>query len=282
MGRESSFLVEDFLAAIASQLDRTQDALALKAVNRPLTYAIRDFTMELKVFIDMDPAGHVRLRSPAPGETGASTINIGFTTITRPMIEENTVSVEMTRAPDLAQAGLSPDEQRRLERLGVRNTAELQNLKASTGTGAISRLADIPIDRLRTALALGRPSVAGVKVSPTPAPPPQPHAAPQPPTGQPPVPQPPIGQPRPPIIKLPPGGGRLELTGHNMLTPAGPPSVRLGGRPLAVSDADEHRLVVELPDDAAGALEVDLGNGEVQTFELQPHAEDTLDRWSLA
>src|ERR1700712_4345130 len=61
MSREHSFLVEDFLAAIASQLDRTQDVLALKAVNRPLTYAIRDFTMELKVFVEMDPGGAIRL-----------------------------------------------------------------------------------------------------------------------------------------------------------------------------------------------------------------------------
>jgi hypothetical protein len=278
MSREGAFLVEDFLAAIASQLDRTQDALALKAVNRPLTYAIRDFTMELKVFVDMDAGGHVRLRSPAPNEVGASTINIGFTTITRPMIEENTVSVEMTRSPDLSQAGLTPEERGRLERLGVRNTAQLERLKASTGTGAISRLADISVDRLRGALSLGRPAVSGVSVAPAPAAPPRPA----PPAAVPPKPPVPPAPAPAPVITVPPGGRRLELTGRNMLGPAGPPAIRLAGRPLAVHDADEHRVVVELPEQASGTLEVDLADGEVQTFQVEPLADASLDRWSVA
>jgi hypothetical protein len=89
-------------------------------------------------------------------------------------------------------------------------------------------------------------------------------------------------QPAPPqVIRLPPGGRRIEFTGHNMLQPAGPPAIRLQGRQLAIQDADEHRLVVELPEHAAGALEVDLGDGDVQTFELERgEPEETFDRWS--
>ena len=59
MAGDSSFRCEDFLEAITSQLDRTQDALRLKAVNRPLTYAIRDFSLE--------PAGLRRAGRRGPG-----------------------------------------------------------------------------------------------------------------------------------------------------------------------------------------------------------------------
>ena len=104
MAGEGAFLMEDFLEAIASQLDRAQDALAFKAINRPLTYAIRDFAMALQVFVDLDQEGNVRLRASGPNEVGASTVNIGFTTVTRPMIEENTISLAQTRAPSLASA----------------------------------------------------------------------------------------------------------------------------------------------------------------------------------
>jgi hypothetical protein len=268
MAADGTFLVEDFLGAIASQLDRTQDALALKAVNRPLTYAIKDFTMELKVFVEMDPQGRVRFRSPGANEPGASAVHIGFTTITRPMIQENTIAVTQSRGPTLREAGLSEGDRLRLERLGVRTTGELKNLGGSAGTEGLSRLAGVPIDRLRAALTFGRPVVRDVRPlppNPTPAPPPV-VTAPPPVTPRTPVPSP-RPAPRPPIF-MPPATKRLELVGRNLLD-GGEPQVRLGGRPLAVAEADDGRLVVELPEDgAAGTLEVDHGDGEVTSYEL--------------
>lgn len=161
MNPDAAFLVEDFLEAITSQLDRTQDALRLKAVNRPLTYAIRDFSMDLKVFVEMGPDGQVRFRATGPNEEGASVVQVGFTTVTRPMIDENTVSLSAVRSPSLDELGLGDDERRRLERLGVRNAAQLARLGRSTGESTVARFAGIPVNRLRSALASGRPSVSG-------------------------------------------------------------------------------------------------------------------------
>lgn len=279
MAADGGFLVEDFLGAIASQLDRTQDALALKAVNRPLTYAIKDFTMELKVFVDMDQEGRVRLRSPGANEPGASVVHIGFTTITRPMIEENTQDIALSRAPTLQEAGMPEGDRLRLERLGVRTTAELRNLGGSAGAAGVSRLAGVPLDRLRAALTVGRPVVRQVRPVPAPKPTPPPVVPPKPVPRPPvvktpaPTPRPPVvtpgPRPRPPVL-LPPATKRVELVGRNLVGLAGPPDVRLDGRPLAVAEADESRLVVELPDDvpAAGTLQVDHGDGDVATYEL--------------
>src|SRR4051794_15670047 len=299
MAGEGSFLVEDFLGAITSQLDRTQDALVYKAENRSLTYAIKDFDMELKVFVEMDTEGKVRFRPPAVGETGASSIKVGFTTITRPMIEENTVQMAQTRSPTLAEAGVPEAERQRLERLGVRNTAELQRLRRTAGADGISRMSDVPLDRVRAALAFGRPQVRDVRPAPRPKPPqpvPAPPAQqPPPPTQQqpPPVQPPPRVQPRPPVqppparppiqprppgrIFLPPATSRLELVGRNMLGADGPPQFRLGGSPLTVAEAGDDRIVVDLPPDrpASGMLEVDHGDGDVETYELS-----TTDPWA--
>lgn len=280
---DGGFLVEDFLGAVASQLDRTQDDLVVKALNRPMTYAIKDFTMELKVFVDMDPQGRVRFRSPGANEPGASAVHIGFTTITRPMIQENTVDLTQTRAPTLREAGLPEADRRRLERLGVRTTAELKRAGGTAGADGLSRLAGVPIDRLRAALTFGRPVVRDVRpLPPTPAPPEAPvvTAPPRPPPPQPPVMPPPA--PRPPVVTtpprpqaprapifLPPATKRLELVGRNLLGDGSEPMVRLGGRPLAVAEADDGRLVVELPEhELAGTLEVDHGDGELTTYEL--------------
>jgi hypothetical protein len=266
MARDGTFLVEEFLGAITSQLDRTQDALALKAVNRPLTYAIKDFDMELKVFVDLDPEGKVRFRSPGANEAGASSIKIGFTTITRPMIEENTVELALSKSPSLKEAGVPDAERQRLERLGVRNMAELQRLRQSTGTAGIARMADVSVDRVRSALTFGKPQVSVVKPAPQPAPV----------TAQPPVfAQPPAPAPKP--VFVPPGTKRIELSGRNLLGAGGPPLLRLAGMPLSVAEADDSRLVVELPDGAppAGTLEVDHGDGDVDVYELS-----TTDPWA--
>ena len=50
MGAETSFLVEEFIDAITTQLDRVQDSLRVKAVNRPLTYALKGEKQHAELF----------------------------------------------------------------------------------------------------------------------------------------------------------------------------------------------------------------------------------------
>jgi len=265
-----SFLVEDFIASITAQLDEVQDALVFKSLNRPLTYALKDLTLELKVFVEMDQQGRVRFRTSGANEAGASVVHLGFTTITKPMIEENTVSMALTRSPSLEEAGLSSDEARRLERLGVRNVAQLQRLKASAGTDTVSRVAELTPDRIKRALAAGKPRVDVVAPAPPPKPAPQPQ---QPPPRPLPQKQNPIG----PIRAQP--GTKLDLKGRNLVGENGPPIVRLGNRMLSVSDADDNRVVIDLPHDAeSGALAIELPDGETVTYALD--VQDAADEWA--
>jgi hypothetical protein len=255
MNGDGGFLVEDFLDAVSAQLDRTQDSLAAKAKVRPLMFALRQFSIDLQVFVTMDPDGNVRLRSAAAGETGASTLKLDFTTITRPMVEENTVSLAMAQSPTLTEAGLDPQQQRALERVGVHNVGQLQALRESSGSGidGISRLTEglVPADRLRAALKTGRPEI--FHVAPVP---PAPAAAPSEPA------------PATPVL-VPAGTRRLQLSGRNLLAGGLVPKVRLGGQPLEVSAAEDDGLVVHLPPGRpAGALEIDLGDDEPVLYHL--------------
>ena len=92
-----AYPVEEFLQALTAQLDRAQDALAVKVTgtNRPLTWALKDISIDLRVFVDVNPSGRVTLRSAAPNEDGASTVHLTLTTITRPMVEENALEGEV-------------------------------------------------------------------------------------------------------------------------------------------------------------------------------------------
>jgi hypothetical protein len=254
MNGDGGFLVEDFLDAVSAQLDRTQDSLAAKAKVRPLMFALRQFSIDLQVFVTMDPDGNVRLRSAAPGEAGASTLKLDFTTITRPMVEENTVSIAMAQSPTLSEAGLDPQQQRALERVGVHNVGQLQALRASgSSVDGIARLTDglVPADRLRAALRSGRPEIF--------------HVAPVPPA---PAAAPPAPAPAPPVL-VPAGTRRLQLSGRNLLAGGVVPRVNLAGQPLEVSAAEDDGLVVHLPPGRpAGALEIDLGDDEPVRYHL--------------
>jgi len=276
-----------------------QDALRLKAVNRPLTYALKDIALDLQVFAEVDAQGNVRFRSSGPNETGASTIRLGFTTITRPMIEENTVSLEMSRSPRLDELGLDEGEKKQLEQLGVRNAAQLQNLGNQTSATSVSRLTGISVERLREALSLGKPRVTQIvpekpasPIHPPPRPLPTvpPKSSPIVPPKLPPVvssPRPPIFVPphappivKPPIvrshpkpfvepIKITSGTKRLNLTGSNLVGERGFPEVRLNNKPLSIADADNDFLVIEMPEEAeSGALEIILPDGERMSYEL--------------
>jgi hypothetical protein len=292
---DGSFLVEEFIDSITSQLDRVQDALRIKAVNRPLTYALKDMSLELKVFVELDPQGKVRFRTSGPNESGASVVQLGFTTITKPMIEENTISLAASRSPSLEEAGLAPDERLRLERMGVRNVAQLERLQSSAGMQSVARFSEVPIDRIKRALVLNRPRVTDVRPEPPrpvkPAPPvvkPAP-AQPAPPVRVPPPapatrPRTPSLPPRvaaPPVLKVQPGTRRLTLSGNRLIGDDGPAAVRLNNQPLGVAEADDDRIVIEMPEDhQGGALEVSLPDGTVAAYELSVDGDESWGAWA--
>lgn len=148
--------IEHFIQALTSQLDRAQTAMALKAqAGMPLTYAVKDLTLDLRAHVDVEGAV-VRIRPAGPGDTSASTIHLGLTTITRPMIEENTVQLALDPdEPDLREVAgdeLSSEELRRLEWAGVQTVSQLVQLREQAGEHAIERIASIPALRLRAAL----------------------------------------------------------------------------------------------------------------------------------
>src|SRR5260370_17821408 len=86
--------------------------MALKAHVRPLTFAVKDLTLDLRAHFGM--FGSVVHITPAgPGDNAASTLHLSLTSITRPMMEENT--------PHLA---VEPDEPTLQEASGREVTQE--------------------------------------------------------------------------------------------------------------------------------------------------------------
>jgi len=146
-----------FIQALTEQLDKAQASMAIKArVGRmPLTFAVKDVSIDIRAFVQMVD-DDVYLRPAGPGESEASTIKLALTTITKAMVEENAVDFQAEDPKFSLKEALgdqiSEDDQRRLERIGVRTVHQLNELKASAGADVIARLSRMPVNRLQQAL----------------------------------------------------------------------------------------------------------------------------------
>ncbi|MCU7935203.1 MAG: hypothetical protein KZQ99_10030 [Candidatus Thiodiazotropha sp. (ex Dulcina madagascariensis)] len=161
------FSVEEFVQSLTAQLDRAQDALAIKAkTGRPLTFALKDLSVDLKVFWEA-PEGQLRLRHANPNEEGASTVHLSFTTITRAMAEENSLSLSQDEDPRALseiteQGGLGEQERRQLEMVGIRTVGQFKRLSQNTDPKQVEAYLGIPVNRLRMALERSaQPAVTG-------------------------------------------------------------------------------------------------------------------------
>lgn len=237
-----TFPVEEFLQSLTAQLDRAQDMLALKVrAGRPLTWALKDLSLDLQVFVEVDNAGRVMLRSASAGESGASTLHINLTSITRPMVEENTFAFQDDQDPRSIDelrgaANLDEADRRKLDLLGVRTVGQLQRLSQETDHKAVESMIGLPVNRLRAALAAAaRPTVAGQEV-----------------------------------VRHP-DGDLLRIHGANLADGLGT-EVRLAGEPVEVIEARRNELLVRpLSHHQEGQVEV-LVKGDRATgyFRLPP------------
>jgi hypothetical protein len=106
------------------------------------------------------------LRSAGPNEKDASALHFSFTTITRPMVEENSYQYQSESDPRSlddfrGSAELDGDTQRKLDLLGVRTVGQLKQLDPM----AVQAVIGIPATKLQAALAASsRPAVTGQEV----------------------------------------------------------------------------------------------------------------------
>jgi hypothetical protein len=165
---DEGLAIEEFIQALTTQLDRTQAAMALKArnMNLPLTFAVKDITLDLRSHIDVI-GSQIRIRPADPGEREASIIRLALTTITRPMIEENATEYRIAPGDVSIKEALSDelteDEQRRLEWAGVHTISQLERLERAGAEEALHKVSHLPVGRLRAALTkASRPMIKQV------------------------------------------------------------------------------------------------------------------------
>lgn len=238
-----------FIQALTEQLDKAQAAMAIKARvgKMPLTFAVKDVSLDIRAFVQLIE-DDVYLRPAGPGETEASTIKLALTTITKPMIEENAVNYQAEDPKFSLREALgdqiSDDDQRRLERIGVRTVDQLNELKNTAGADVIARLSRMPVNRLQQALMkAAAPRVTRVERN---------------------------GGDVPQRVHLNAPGLRIGRL----------PLIRAAGQAVPVVAAEDGQIVLApLAVQLGCEAEVDFGDGEVAHVEL---SEGRIGRWNAS
>ncbi|RDD61006.1 hypothetical protein [Ferruginivarius sediminum] len=263
-----SLPLEDFINALSSQLDRAQAALTLKAASTHLTFAVKELNLQLRTQVEAE-GSVVKIRPAAPGEREASILNIAFTTVTRPMLEEHRLTMQPAEPePEMEVEGEAPaeeedplkqhfseEERRRLEWVGITNADQLRRLLPQRDPRTIERVANIPAFRLRQAMMQERRPVVRRIVRDDE--PPAPRAR----NGD--------GEPRGegPADRL-----RLRLEGRNLRREA-VRGVRVDGESVPLVHAGDRALIVDAPQAAGnseGRVDVDLADGGSLSFAYDP------------
>lgn len=126
-----SWKLNSFLDSLILELDRAQDTLALKGINRRLTYTVRDLSLELHLFPDFD-GRELRFTNAGPGETGAAKIAFQLGSITDRQIRETTREPPSTDdvAIDVVE-DIDDDTKRELRKIGVTTVNDIERMERS-------------------------------------------------------------------------------------------------------------------------------------------------------
>lgn len=254
--QESGVPFDVFITSLTEQLDKAQASMALKArvAKLPLTFAVKDVSLDLRAFVQLID-DDVFVRPAGPGDTEASTIRLALTTITRSMVEENAIDFKAEEPQfslrEAMHGQLSDEDQRRLERIGVRTVEQLTDLRKTAGADVVARLARMPVNRLQQALlAAAAPRVTQVE-----------PAAPEGDAG--------VGRFG--------ANARVHLRAPG-LRAGRVPFVRAAGQDVPVVEShDGHIVLAPYAAQLGLNAEIDFGNGEVANV---PLTQGSIGRWA--
>lgn len=120
-----SWNMESFLDSLIFELDKAQDTLSVKGLNRKLTYMVQDMNLQLQLFPEFD-GETVRFTTAKPGETGASKVSFQLGSIRDTQIREVTSSPIQRGETSIDDIDLPEPERRELQKLGIQSTEDLR------------------------------------------------------------------------------------------------------------------------------------------------------------
>jgi hypothetical protein len=160
--------LEDFVDSLVVDLDKTRETLAVKAINKPLSYTVKEVALDLNIFPSYD-GDQVRFVTAQPGQDGASKVTIQLDSITDQQVRATT-KVPSAREVSIDEIDVDPDTKKTLRRLGVNSVEDLKQIEEKNVD--LKKVTDNEIDYSKLANQIKKarrnqnpPRITGVNLS---------------------------------------------------------------------------------------------------------------------
>jgi len=123
-----SWKLEDFVDSLVVELDKTRETLAVKAINKPLTYTVKDLAIDLNIFPTFD-GDEIKFITAQPGQMGASKVNIQLGSITDQQVRATTKIGNLKNDTNIDKIDVDKKTKSKLRKLGVISVDDLDQLE---------------------------------------------------------------------------------------------------------------------------------------------------------
>ena len=121
--------LESFLDSLIVDLDKARETLAVKAINKPLTYAVKDISLDLQLFPTYD-GDNVKFVTAQAGQSGASKVSIQLGSITDQQVRETSrIPVSKNDIVIDAIEGIDDTTKKKLKKIGVSSVTDLEKME---------------------------------------------------------------------------------------------------------------------------------------------------------
>jgi hypothetical protein len=142
MADNAAWQLEDFVDSLVVELDKTRETLAVKAINKPLTYTVKELSLDLNIFPTYD-GDTVRFTTAQPGQQGASKVSIQLGSITDQQVRATT-KVPEASAVSIDDIPVDKTTKKELRKLGVSSVDDLKRVEKKNVD--LKRVTDSDID----------------------------------------------------------------------------------------------------------------------------------------
>jgi hypothetical protein len=123
----TAWQLEDFVDSLVVELDKTRETLAVKAINKPLTYTVKDLALDLNIFPSYD-GDQIRFITAQPGQQGASKVSIQLGSITDQQVRATTKIPAVKDDININDIPVDKTTKKQLGKLGVNSLQDLKEV----------------------------------------------------------------------------------------------------------------------------------------------------------
>jgi len=124
----TAWQLEDFVDSLVVELDKTRETLAVKAINKPLSYTVKEMALDLNIFPSYD-GDNVRFITAQPGQQGASKVSIQLGSITDQQVRATSKLPGVKGDIKLDQIKIDKSAKKELRKLGVNSADDLKQIE---------------------------------------------------------------------------------------------------------------------------------------------------------